>query len=200
MTKTDLFIELAKPDVNGFSRWVNVSEFVGKYAELKFGNGASWARKESLLSKNYIVEFDKKNTSGNGIDRIRLNGKQNINLHQHIRSDIKKIISSQRCLLLGTSNVEVDHKNGRKMNQGGDPAVLNVNTQKLSDFQPLSKAANDAKRQHCKNCSSSNQRFDAKQLGYSISFYSGNHIHNGTKNGCIGCFWYDPIQFRKFLK
>lgn len=28
-TKTDLFLELAKPDEKGFSRWVNINEFVG---------------------------------------------------------------------------------------------------------------------------------------------------------------------------
>lgn len=52
MTKTDLFLKLASTDKNGISRWVNVSEFTGEYAELKFGNGASWARKESTLAKN----------------------------------------------------------------------------------------------------------------------------------------------------
>ena len=74
MTKTELFLKLANPDQNGCSRWINTSEFVGEYAELKFGNGASWARKESTLAKKYIIEFDKSITSGNGIDRIRLNG------------------------------------------------------------------------------------------------------------------------------
>lgn len=29
MTKTELFIQLAKPDSNGVSRWVNVTEFIG---------------------------------------------------------------------------------------------------------------------------------------------------------------------------
>ena len=52
MTKTDLFLKLAKPDTEGKSRWVDVSEFTGEYAQLKFGNGASWARKESNLAKN----------------------------------------------------------------------------------------------------------------------------------------------------
>lgn len=77
MTKTELFIQLAKPDTNGVSRWVSVSEFVGEYACLTFGNGASWARKESTLAKKYIIEFDKSISSGNGIDRIRLNGFNN---------------------------------------------------------------------------------------------------------------------------
>ena len=34
MTKTELFIELAKPDNEGKSRWVSVSEFTGKYKSL----------------------------------------------------------------------------------------------------------------------------------------------------------------------
>lgn len=59
MTKTELFLQLAQPDQNGCSRWINTTEFVGEYADLKFGNGASWARKESTLAKKYKIEFDK---------------------------------------------------------------------------------------------------------------------------------------------
>ena len=55
MTKTKLFIKLAQPDINGLSRWVNITEFTGEYACLTFGNGASWARKESTLAKKYII-------------------------------------------------------------------------------------------------------------------------------------------------
>ena len=39
MTKNELFLELAKPDENGVSRWVKVTEFVGDYDDLAFGNG-----------------------------------------------------------------------------------------------------------------------------------------------------------------
>ena len=77
MTNTELFIKLAQPNENGVSRWVDISEFVGEYACLTFGNGASWARKESMLARKYIIEFDKSITPGNGIDRIRLNGLNN---------------------------------------------------------------------------------------------------------------------------
>ena len=61
-TKTELFLELAKPDENGESRWVNANEFVGAYKELKLGNGGSWCRKESTLAKRYLLEFDKSKT------------------------------------------------------------------------------------------------------------------------------------------
>lgn len=51
MTKTELFLKLAAPDKNGVSRWVYVSEFVGEYADLTFGNGASWAEKRINIGK-----------------------------------------------------------------------------------------------------------------------------------------------------
>lgn len=196
MTKTELFIQLAKPDENGISRWVSVSEFVGEYACLTFGNGASWARKESILAKKYVVEFDKSITRGNGIDRIRLNGFRNGNYSQHIRADIKRAIKKLNCVVLGTSNPEVDHKNGMK----NEDRVMRNEDQRLEDFQPLSKAANDAKRQFCKECRRTGIRYDAKLLGYPISYYQGEAHHNHEENACIGCYWYDPLEFKRHLQ
>ena len=195
MTKTELFIQLAQPNSNGISRWVSVSEFVGEYACLTFGNGASWARKESTLAKKYVIEFDKSISSGNGIDRIRLNGFNSSDYSQYIRADIKKAIKARRCVVLGTYNPEVDHKNGMK-NEG---RVMRNENQRLEDFQPLSKAANDAKRQFCKECRQTGIRYDAKLLGYPISYYSGVAEHHNEENACIGCYWYDPIEFKKHL-
>jgi hypothetical protein len=195
ITKTDLFLKLAQPNEQGVSRWVNTSEFVGEYADLKFGNGASWARKESTLAKNYIVEFDKSITSGNGIDRVRLIGFNDDNSSQHIKADIKREIKNRRCVVLGTSKPEVDHKNGMK----NEARVMENTDQQLSDFQPLSKAANDAKRQFCKECQRTGIRYDAKQLGYPMSYYKGDAHHNGEEDACVGCFWYDPLEFRKHL-
>lgn len=57
MTKAELFLQLAQPDENGVSRWVSTTEFVGEYAELKFGNGTSWARKELPLAKNILLNW-----------------------------------------------------------------------------------------------------------------------------------------------
>lgn len=195
MTKTELFVELARPNEEGISRWVSVLEFVGDYASLTFGNGASWARKESTLAKRYIIEFDKSITPGNGIDRIRLNGFNNGDYSQHIRADIKREIKQRRCVVLGTSNPEVDHKNGMK----NEDRVMRNEEQRLEDFQPLSKAANDAKRQYCKECRRTGIRYDAKKLGYPISYYSGCESHNFEEDACVGCYWYDPLEFRRHL-
>lgn len=194
-TKTAMFLRLAKPNDAGVSRWVDCSEFVGEFADLKFGNGASWARKESALAKNYIIEFDKSITPGNGIDRVRVNGFNNGDYSQHIRADIKKHISGMRCVVLGTSKPEVDHKNGMK----NEDRVMKNEDQRVSDFQPLSKAANDAKRQFCKECRRTGIRYDAKLLGYPMSYYAGEAQHNGEEDACVGCYWYDPLEFKRHL-
>ncbi|MCR1814893.1 restriction endonuclease [Aliarcobacter butzleri] len=202
-TQQELFLELAQPNENGISRWVNTSEFVGRYSTLELLNGLSWGRKSSTLAKKYNVETDKSVTTGNKIDRIRLNGFNTCHTSTHtqsIRNDIKQEISKQRCVILGTNRscdhkTEVDHKDGRK----DDPRVMNTKTQTLEDFQPLSKPANDAKRQFCKECKESNLRYDAKLLGYPVSFTKGD-INYTPELKCIGCFWYDPIAFRQALK
>ena len=188
-----LFLELAQPDKDGFSRWVDVEEFVDEYEKLKFNNGLTWARKGTKLAQKYDIKI--KRGKRNKIIAIKLNGKKDDHFSQYIKSEIKKIIRAQKCVVLGTSNPEVDHKNGMK----NEARVMQNEDQKLSDFQPLSKAANDAKRQYCKECKASGIRFDAKKLGYPMSYYFGVAEHHGEENACIGCYWYDPLEFKRHL-
>ncbi len=200
MTKKELFLELAKPNKQGMSRWVSVSEFVDKYKELQLGNGGSWCRANSSLAKEYIVEFDKKTTSGNAIDRVRLFGFNSKKIfNQNIRKDIKNFYKTQNCVMLGingsseNTRVEIDHKDGRKNNH----ELSNLAEQKLTDFQPLSKAANDAKRQICKRCKETNKRWSAKNIkGNPYDFYDGNENYS-PELGCKGCYQYDPVEYRK---
>jgi len=200
MTKTNLFLELASPNENGVSRWVEIAEFVEKYKELQLGNGGSWCRASSTLAKKYVVEFDKNISSGNSIDRIKLNG-YNLqkSFNQHIRQDIKDFYKTQNCVMLGingnseNTRIEIDHKNGRKESQRVSTSAL----QKLEDFQPLCKAANDAKRQICKRCKQTDKRWSAKNIkGNPYDFYDGDE--NFTQElGCVGCYQYDPVEYRK---
>lgn len=199
MTKTELFLQLAQPDEQGKSRWVNVSEFIGDYDSLKLGNGASWCRASSNLAKEYKVEFDKSITKGNSIDAIRLNGFNNEqSFSQNIRSDIKAYYKDKNCVMLGingnseNTKIEIDHKDGRK----NDWRVSDVATQRLEDFQPLCKAANDAKRQICKRCKETNIRWNAKNIkGNPYPFYEGDENYTDTL-GCKGCYQYDPVEYR----
>jgi len=200
MTKTELFLILAQPDDSGVSRWVSSTEFVGKFTDLQLGNGGSWCRASSTLAKKYNVEFDKRITSGNSIDAIRLNGYRNEDtFNQAIRKDIKDFYKEQRCVMLGVrgfsenTKIEVDHKDGRKE----DWRVSNPETQQFEDFQPLCKAANDVKRQICKECKQSNERWDATNIkGNPYPFYKGDKNYT-EELGCVGCYQYDPVEYRK---
>lgn len=142
MTKVELFEQLAQPNENGESRWVDVAEFIGDYSKLKLGNGGDWCRNNSILAKKYIVETDKSKKKGNSIDAIRLNGFNTIKtFSSHIRQDIKDFYKDKNCVMLGVkgksenTNIEIDHKDGRK----DDLRVANTKTQTLNDFQPLSR-------------------------------------------------------------
>lgn len=199
-SKIELFLELAKPNKNGVSRWVSVNEFIGNYKNLALGNGGSWCRKSSTLAKKYNVEFDKSQTKGNAIDRIRLNG-FNIQetFNQAIRQDIKNFYKNQKCVMLGVCGksentiIEIDHKDGRK----NDARISSLKDQRLEDFQPLSKAANDIKRQICKTCKETNKRWSAKNIkGNPYDFYEGDENYT-EELGCVGCYQYDPVAYRK---
>lgn len=200
MTKTELFIKLARPNENGVSRWVMTSEFVDNYKELQLGNGGSWCRANSSLAKKYKVEFDKTKTLGNSIDAIRLNGFNNEQVfNQNIRQDIKDFYKNKNCVMLGirgnseNTKIEIDHKDGRK----NDDMVSDVKTQRVEDFQPLCKAANDAKRQICKRCKETNKRWNAKNIkGNPYEFYEGDENYT-DEQGCVGCYQYDPVEYRK---
>ena len=152
------------------------------------------------MAKKYIVEFDKSITPGNSIDAIRLNGfntKKTFN--QNIRSDIREYYKNEKCVMLGikgtseNTKIEIDHKDGRK----DDWRVSDISSQKKEDFQPLCKAANDAKRQICKQCKLTNKRWSAKNIkGNPYAFYEGDENYN-DKLGCVGCYQYDPVEYRK---
>ncbi len=197
-TKMDLFLELAQPDSEtGISRWVYKTEFVGNFEKLMFKNGWDWGRVGSPLEKKYILE---KSPENGPIEKVRTNG---FNLaesfNQSIRDDIKNFYKDKNCVMLGirgnsvNTKIEIDHKDGRKQ----DSRVSNPQTQKIEDFQPLCKAANDAKRQICKKCKETNIRWDAKNLkGNPYSFYDGTENYT-EELGCIGCYQYDPVEYRK---
>ena len=188
-SKPSLFVELAKPNVKGFSRAVGIGEFKGKYAGLQFGNGGDWCRDDGSLGRKYNV---RRALESGRIVAVQLNGFKKLPISKPIPGRIRQEVAQKRCAILAVSNVEVDHKDGRR----DDPRLNNPDKVMPDDFQPLSKAANNAKRQHCKECRRTNQRFNAKRLGYRVSQIEGNGIYDGT---CVGCYWHDPFEFNRVV-
>lgn len=171
----------------GTCDWVEVSALVSYDPRFVLGNGGSWCRDDGPL-RSHRIEREKK---GNRIVRVRLTGKREDQKERRIREDIRRKISKERCVVLDVgSNIEVDHKNGRYDSH----RMVEPDQQREEDFQALSKAANVAKRQHCKNCKESGQRYDARRLGYAVGW-----VAPGTEDfktwGCGGCYWYDPKFF-----
>lgn len=180
-----LFLELAQPDEQGFSRQVPVVEFNGKYQKLQMGNGGSWCRDDGPLAKKYNIRRHK---SHGRIVAVELQGFKKMAIEKPIPAWIREQLLGERCVVLDVSKVEIDHKDGRR----DDPRLTDMDRVTIDDFQPLSKAANNAKRQHCKDCRVTDRRYDARRLGFPISQFKGNGDYNGT---CVGCYWHDPKAF-----
>lgn len=183
----DLFLEIAQPDCDGYSRRVPLSELIDADPRFATGNGGHWCRSDGALGREYhIIRYKEKGR----IVAVQLDGRNRSPASKKIAASISQEIKKRKCVVLqiGT-NIECDHKNAKyDQRELDDPAQ-----QKLSDFQPLSKAANDAKRQHCKVCRETGVRFDAKRLGYSASYLKGS----ASSPNCEGCYWYDPYEFNR---
>jgi len=190
-SKNYLFYELASPDEQGHSREVLVEEFTGKYERLTLGNGGDWCRTDGALGKKFLIERRKLNGKGRIISVQLFGHNTKAKILKQIKAEIVKDISSRRCVILDVgSSIEVDHKDGHR----DDFSNLASEDQTLEQFQPLSKSANTAKREHCKKCRDSKKRFDAKVLGYSASVWVGDLKYRGS---CVGCYWFDPKQFNE---
>lgn len=176
-----------------FSKPIKISELTEIHPEFKTPNGNSWARKDvSYLGKKYKIkkEYDEDGSTYS----VQLDGpnKNSVKKHRHIKEEIKSKISNQRCKILDVgSNIEVDHKNGMY----DELSNISVENQNENSFQPLSKAANDAKREHCKKCRKNGKRYDARRLGYKEGWVVGDE----NTEDCTGCYWYDPEQFNKLI-
>ena len=176
---------------SGFSPSISIKTLEEIHRSFHTTNGGDWCRsKQGYLGKKYII--NRKREKGS-ISEVKCDGFQKENfINQNIRADIKKIIVNRKCVILDIStNVECDHKDGKK----DDSRLNSLEDQKLDDFQPLCKTANMAKKSHCIKCKGTGKRYDAKRLGYSVSFLYGNE----ESKTCVGCYWYDPKEFNKVI-
>ena len=184
-----IFWDLANPNPHdGMSKPISMKKCMK--AELPpFGNGASWARGDSGLGRYYNVVRHKKGGGSTSVESVQLMGYNQEWFNPKISKEVRDYYKDAPCVMSGTlANIEIDHKDGRKE----DNALHD--TQTVDDFQPLHKSMNIRKREVCTKCKDSGLRFDAKVLGFNISTSEGDLNYHGT---CVGCFWYDPIAFRK---
>lgn len=184
----EIFLDVAKPNSNGFSENIKISDLVKFDPRFETGNGGHWCRDDGPLKEYNIIRQKLKNK----IYAVRLDGYNKNSKQRQISQSIKEKICSQKCVVLDVgSMIECDHKDGKY----DDKNVGDIKTQKLENFQPLSKNVNTAKRQHCKVCKDTNSRFDARKLGYKESYTMGDE----KSKTCAGCYWYDPKEFNQMI-
>ena len=190
MSPSDIFIQ-NYINKDGFSDIILIEDLIARHGEkFKSNNGCQWARKGSKLDKNYnLVRIQAKDMGGKGnkVVAIKINGFRETIENHSIPINVRKNLKNKPCAILDviTSDIEIDHKNGK------------YNTEEYieNDFQPLTKSANDAKREHCKKCNSTGLRYKASNLGYSFDFIEGDE----KSLTCKGCYWNDPQLFNRII-
>ncbi len=175
-----------------FSKEYRIDELEKIHPGFRSKNGCQWARSDNCyLGKKYVI---KREHEGGCVSSVKLEGSNDKSLKRNrgIKKEIIDEISKRRCVILDVgSQIECDHKDGHYdvlSNQSTE-------TQKITDFQALSKAANDAKRSHCNECKKTGKRYDARKLGYSQAFILGDE----NTSVCQGCYWYDPKYFNEVI-
>lgn len=205
-----IFEFFARPDENGSSEWVDINELAKICPLFITTNGGAWYRdNQTYLGKKYIFLAYKIDVNEQG-DNFKNRFKKRLvrfktdeekesmpikeipdNVIDHYNQEKKE--GTARSAFSGSSeNLELDHKNGRYNNTTKDK-YANLT---IDDFQWLTKNENDRKREVCKKCRNTGNRFDATQLGYTVPVTRGE-IEYDDCNECFGCLWRDPKAFIK---
>lgn len=111
-----------------------------------------------------------------------------------IPQDVRKNLSGQRCVFSGMASTDIDHKYGREDQDNYPETPLEEH------FQPVSRNENHRKREECRRCKETGKRFDARNIpGHTKAFYEGGEKFLPHKEGCVGCYLFDPVAYRKAM-
>jgi len=193
--------EIFKPDQYGISEWKTRDELSN--SSLQLSTNGNCRHGKFFHDSRFIWE---KKIKKRKVVAIRTNGfdvynNDNIN-KRAIRKDIKDHHYKTGCVCCGSkSDLVIDHKNDLY----NDPDVLNMKTQKISDFQCLCRHCNLQKRQVCINTKKNNKRYRATNIPqlkiFGIDFIAGDETFNiNDINALKGTYWYDPIAFMEHIK
>lgn len=202
LTKKQLLVnEIFKPNKYGVSEWKTRNELSN--TNLKLTRNGNCRHGKFFNDTRFIWE---KKIEKRMVVALRTNGfdvynNDNIN-KRRIRKDIKEHHYKTGCVCCGCkSDLIIDHKNDLY----NDPNVLDINKQKMSDFQCLCNHCNLQKRQVCIYTKKNKKRYGATNIPqlkiFGIDFIDGDETFNpDDKDALKGTYWYDPIAFMEHIK
>ena len=104
-----------------------------------------------------------------------------------------------RCVLTGsTTNLEIDHKQGRPFQQP-DGSIDWEDVSDPQSLQFLSRTANQMKCRICTECRTTNLRPSGRNFNVGLPYLEGSSEFVVSGPGCRGCLLYDPKKFQERL-
>lgn len=181
--------KLFKINSNTISDWIPMEVF--EKEGLGFGNGRDWARDDGTFCRKYNLKL--RCGIGGKVTHMKIDGYAAApKIRGNIPNQIRLHYSNRPCVFTGIyrpGHMECDHKKAR---------YIEGNT--LEEFQSVLDTFNGGiKKQACKVCELTNQRYDARVLGYCVGWTVGNNILTTEKSCCEGCYMSDPVVFRKTI-
>lgn len=191
---------------NGYGDFKHNSVLAGKYNIRKFrANGrveiVTMGRHQDSHDAGTSGELNKYGQKGNTLIAWQIYGFAPVvkQVKGGIPQPVRDALSGEPCVfaLFSTREIEVDHKHGR-VDQNDYPvgaALLDV-----ENYQPATKEMNNIKRELCRKCKKDNKRFDARTADFTVGWVEGGERFEGTREGCRGCYLFDPVAFKQSLE
>lgn len=213
--------EMVMKATANFTEILSTKDIKEKYKELYWGGngvGDRWAKKKFNYSVIYskkdkepflcsendddkipqevLDQFLRTNKGGVGIIGIFVHSRRTNIQQRPISNHIKKTITGLSCVVCGTRDTICDHKNDLY----NDIRVLRLETQVISDFQPLCNHCNLQKRQVCKTEEQTGKLYSAKNIQryrvYNFEFPWEKKAYDKDDINCKNdTFWFDPVEF-----
>ena len=188
-----------KSDENGISPWITTDRI--RQGGLNWSNNGNQRHGVFFGVNKYLWE---KKGRGEKTE-LRTVGYSDSFLYGAQRPISKKVYAFFKgtpCVVCGSnSSLVVDHKNDLY----NDPRVLSEETQTINDFQSLCNHCNLQKREVAKKTRETGLRYGATKIPsvavFGIDFISGDETFDEIDtNAMVGTYWYDPVEFNKFIK
>ena len=175
-------------------RWAN-KKF--NYTVVRNKTIKTYSENDDVIDADALSRFRLENAKMQGIIGIFVHSKRLNVAKRPIKKEIDRAVKKKCCVSCGSrSEIICDHKNDIY----NDENVLNINTQKENDFQPLCNHCNLQKRQVFKDETKNNKIYSAKNLEkyqpFKFDFpWEKKAFNINDANTKTDTYWYDPVEF-----